>query len=573
MKRRLILCCAAFLLAWPLLHGAGDNGNTNTIPLDRGGRADADAARRKQQDLQNQGKRTGPPVQDKPAADRSTLRLPNAIINIEDLSRMDVDRGRGTGSLIPTVDRTNQLFDDQPGDFRDRDGTGGKNGDKDGTSGRPGDTRTLSQMEILYGSFHTLDAFVMTGMERKLFSYQVSFRRNRDEGFDKGGTQVANSAAGGDDLVLDLGWSRDRFESGVSLRFYERTAGLQGNTNYSQSRGTGLRIDWKGTYIFSSSGRFLFSVGASGLRHVLDNPVAQATLNAYGTEVSLGTDFNWVNRSFLKLRAGVLYQNSESSAQADSRLQDPLLSVEGGFGFGAFTLSGGIAIHAPGFDAVQPAPFAKLEFHAGRTLTLYAQGERKITWLDQEKNLVRTVFADYTPLDRPEDSLRLGGGGKLKAGPFVLTFSLFYVDYSRLLVPELAANNLYRLVVWNPGMIEIAAEAHLFLYRRLSLRLSFTQRLLDETIPHFAELLFAASCEWRIPKIETLLAVTGRFEGSRNDGALDPYFLLDVSLRQPVVRGLSAVLLIRNLLGADSRQREFYQEPGFSIHGGMSLRF
>ena len=445
-------------------------------------------------------------------------------------------------------------------------------GSVDDPSGKTA-ARTLSQMEITYGTFNSLGALVMTGMERKLFSYQVTFRRNRDEGFSRDGSSIANSSTGSDDLVLDIGWSRDRFESGVSLRFAEKTTALQANTNFSQSRNTGVLLNWKGSYIFSSSGNFQFHLGVSGDRFVLDNPVNQNTVSSLGFRAGTYLNFSWASRSFFKMALTMMYQNMDSDDSVDADLKDPVFSVSGGFGFGPFLLSAGAALHIPGFEDPLAAPFAKLSVNSGGKLSFYFLVKRDITWMDHDRMLMKMPYATYSPVEKPEDCWRLGGGGKLKLGAFVLSFSLFYLDYSRYYAPEVDANSLYILKEENPGMLELTAESRVFLYKTLSIRLGFVKRFLDETISYLPEMLLHTSLEWRIPEVKTLITIKGRLEGARNDDALDPYFLLDAGVRQPIIKGLSVVFIVRNLLNADYRQRVGYFEPGISLHGGVNLRF
>ena len=479
--RRFGAAKAAILFALVALTLSAAEKEPVKIPLDRGRSGDRTIRdRKRQQTLKDQKKRTGHKVKDRHARDRSTIKLPSAVINIEDLSHMEVKRGRSVGTLIPKVDRADFLKDGQPGDFRDR--KNGKQGSRKSGGGK-GDVRTLSQMEITYGTFNSLGALVMTGMEKKLFSYQVSFRRNRDEGFNRDGSRVANSSSGSDDLLLDIGWSRDRFESGVSLRFNEKTIALQGNTNYSQSRNTGVLLDWKGSYIFSSAGSFRFNLGFSGDRFVLDNPTDQQTVTSMGIRAGTYLDFAWAGRSFLKMSLTMFYQNMDCNDLDDARLQDPVFSIKGGFGFGRFTLSGGVALHVPGFDSVLPAPFARLAFNPGGKVSFYALIGRDIRWLDHDRMLMRLPYAAYSPLERPEDRWRIGGGGKLKLGAFVLSFSLFYLDYSRFFAPVEDSSGLFVLQEQNPGMMELSAEARVFLYKSLSLRFRFLQRFLEETVP------------------------------------------------------------------------------------------
>ena len=91
------------------------------IPLDRGSSGDSSSSKKKrEQALKDQKKRKSKKVGDARIRDRGTIKLPAAVINIEDRSHMEVKRGRGVGSLIPKVDRPDFLKDRQPGDFHDR---------------------------------------------------------------------------------------------------------------------------------------------------------------------------------------------------------------------------------------------------------------------------------------------------------------------------------------------------------------------------------------------------------------------------------------------------------------------
>jgi len=542
-----------------------------TIPLDRGGSRDSALRKKKrEQALKDQQKRKGTKVKEAHARERSTIKLPAAVIDIEDLSHMEIKRGRDVDSLIPRVDRKDFLKEGYPGDFQDP-ATGKKR--KKAAAGGKGSDRTLSQMEITYGTFNSLGALVMTGMERKLFSYQVSFRRNRDEGFSKDGSRVANSSTGSDNLLLDIGWSRDRFESSISLRFDEKRTALQANTNFSQSRNSGVLLDWKGSYIFSSAGSFRFNLGFSGDRFVLDNPVNQETVVSLGLRAGTFLDFNWADRSFLKIALIMMYQDMDADTSEDVQLRDPVFALEGGFGFGVVSFSAGLALHVPGLESALAAPFARLSVNSGGRLSFYFLIKRDVNWMDHNRMLMWMPYAAYAPAEEPEESWRSGGGGKLKLGPFVLTCHLFYLAYSRYYAPEENGSGLYALKEHSPGMFELSAEARVFLYKNLSLRFAYLQRMLGYTVPYFPEILFRAAAEWRFPGLKTLLTVRGRIEGSRNDGALDPYCLLDLGVRQPIIRGFFAVFMLRNLLNSDYRQRVGYAEPGISLHAGVNFRF
>jgi len=564
--RRLSVFFAACLFAVVL---SAAQKESQTIPLDRGGSDDrAQRKKKRDQTLREQRLRGGKRVKDTQARDRTSIKLPAAVINIEDLSHMEVTRGRGVGSLIPKVDRKDFLKDGQPSDYRDR-----RNGKKQGGDGGQNGMRTLSQMEITYGSFNALGALVMTGMERKLFSYQVSFHRSRDEGFSRSGNRVANSSSGSDDLLLDIGWSRDRFESGVTLRFNEKTTALQANTNFSQSKNTGVQLSWKGSYIFSAAGSYRFNIGINGDRFVLDNPTDQQTVSSLGFKIGNSLNFTWAGRSFLRIGLSLLYQSMDSDSSSDVQLKDPVLEVKGGFGVGVFALAAGAEVHLPGFATPLVAPFARLTFQANRVFSLYFLVKRDIKWEDHERMLMDRPYAAFTSLEDPENRLRIGGGGKLKLGAFVLNFGLFYLDYTRYFAPEENSAGLFVLTPLSPGMLKLSAEARVFLYRSLSLHFGYTQLFLEKMVPYLPELLFTATMEWRVPGLKTVVTARGRFEGSRNDGALDPYLMLDLGVRQPVVRGLSAVFMVRNLLNSDMQRRFHYAEPGISLHAGVNLRF
>lgn len=552
-----LLLCAVLLLPVAVPAAVA---NTNTIKLSRDKQGSGE-----KRDIKQKQQQADKDQQDRKGGD---LKLPPAVINIEDQSSMLLVRRRNTRTLLPALEQ---------GQAGNATANGRTVWDYDPSAGKKA-KQTISSIELLYGTYDALAASVSTGKEFKDFFYQVSYLRQRDEGFNKDSDRVSNSLKGTDDLHLDFGWNKDSFEASSTVRFYGRMTGLQTNTVYSQSRKNGLSLDLKSSLIFSSVANMLFSFHGSRGQIVLDNPTNQFALDDYATSAAVLFGFNWPRRRFLNVGMQVRYEKFVSDDAADSVQQDYTLFARGGFSLGdVVSISLGSGMKLVDFSDLQMTPQLKVTVKPGKVFHLIFEGNRRVSYLDFQRGILNSPYATYQPAEKTEIVLNAAGGIRFRpVESMVFLAKLRYSSYDNYYYPVMDGNGLYSWQMKNDlNLVQLEVAFRYYIHKYLNLRMELLQTFPEDDVDYLAETVFRSTIEFTVPSIRTRVGLSADFTGKRSGGGtqLDPALLLNLRLEQGLSDSFALQLQLDNLLNSDYRLRTAYLEPGITLRAGLSIRF
>lgn len=533
---------------------------TNTIKLTRdkqGNGETRDIKQKQQQATKDQQSRTA-----------GDLKLPPAVINIEDQSSMLLIRSRTQQQLLPDLDQ---------GSNRTAAAGSLTLWDYDTASGRKA-KQTISSIELLYGTYDALTASVSTGKEYQDFFYQVSYLRQRDEGFNKDGDRVSNSLRGTDDLHLDFGWTKDSFEASSTVRFFGRMTGLQTNAFYSQSRKNGLSFNLKSSLIFSTVANMNFVFSGSRGQIVLDNPTNRFALDDYATSAKVSFSFNWPKRRYLQVGMQVRYEKFASDQAVDSVQQDFQLFAKGGFSLGnSVSIALGSGMKLVDFSELQMTPSLTVTLKPWKAFHLLLEAERSVEYLDFQRGILDAPYALYQPLETPEKQLRFGGGVRFRPSEsMVFSAKCRYHIYDSYYIPAAAGSGLYSWqLLGRLEMLQLEFAFRYYVHRYLNLRVEYLHSLPEQQTAYLAESRLRSTVELTVPSILARIGLTAEYIGARDgdSGALDGYLLLNLRLEQGLSDSFALLVQLDNLLDSDYRLRSRYLEPGITLRAGLSIRF
>ncbi|HOG63930.1 MAG TPA: hypothetical protein PLD82_00660 [Spirochaetota bacterium] len=511
------------------------------------------------------------------------IRLPPTIINIEDLSEMRLERDGNLRLLLPEIERARLRLDepgrnpafDHNGKKRKNTTSPGGDGDLDG-SGRDGSgTRhVLSTFELTYGFYDTLEALVSTGLEARDMAWQVTYRRKRDEGFDKDGKRLANSLRGSDSLVFDFSWNRDAFDLSAGVVFSGGMLGLQGNTNFSQLRTIGLDARLQAGYIISTVTRMKLDFLLGHGTHVLDHPSARQEVENYSADAALEITMQWPRRLSLKTDIGLVLDESTDSGTGAHENSVTAFSGGSRFGFsigpvsmtvGGRLLAGESAWFSPGLDA---------NWRLSPEFAFFGDIGREVFFLRFRQSVLQEPFVSAVLPSLPVDRFRMAGGTRWQpSSSLSLVGTIVHASYSRY--PGLVENadGLYEYSFSDPDVTTVSAEIRFTPGSWLDLKAGWQQRLTSEEVPWLPDWEITTSMDVLIPDSDTSLRAVLKIEGDRNLPGLGAYTLLDLRLQQAIGSTSSIIVDVRNLLGTKWRLRPLYWQPGLTLHAGFSARF
>jgi len=509
-------------------------------------------------------------LKDKPKGDASRLKLPDTIINIEDKSEMLLKRNQDWRSLIPDIDRKRKGLDNP---------LGGPISRKDLLQRKAG-KQTISSFEFTYGSFDSLFTYVSTGKEDKNLFSQIAYMRKRNNGFSKNGVSIANSLAGLDNLHIDLGGNYDEFEFSLNGNFIEKQDGLQGNTNFFQSRKRSLGIVLKTSYIFSSTANMKFELRGETGHLSLDTITSPQGLDTLGMTTRLDFGFSWARRRFLAIGLKMQYEKYDATFDSSSETRDLSVYTRGGLSLGPFYLHLGAEMHLTDLREFQFLPAAKLTLKLIKNLDIYFEFKRDLLYPDFKSAILKMPYATYIPFKDPSLEESMNGGIRYRVlGNLLLLASIKLSTFDGYYTVAPQLNGLFALSRVNDS-VTITSVNLGFKYtlsETVQINLRHIQKITKTSeLPYEPDMLFRMGIKFSIRNWGTILKLSGEFAGQRKDAAsadLDNYFLVVLRLQQTFVKNVEGVLQVVNLLNQDYYLRDGYKEPGITVHGGMSIKF
>lgn len=502
---------------------------------------------------------------------RSALKLPPAVINIEDRSEIRLSRNSTHSNLVPEVDRKPQERETRtPVSLADMERIYLQ------ARRRRRRLRSVSRFQLTYGSFDALSALVATERETAHEHYRLSYRRSRREGFERQGSTLDNSQRGLDDLRLGFTWNKSGFEAGALVSFYEEQEGLQANTNYSHAKKNVLALELRANTILSPVADLKFHFrGGKGL-FVLDNPANQDSLENWSAIARLNLGFHWELRRHLNLELAARYEDFQAPFAGGSTIRDLMAGISGGMALGpAFYGAVGARFHLVNASRLEVAPRVHVTMRGSSLFTLFLEAERSLRYLDFEQGILRQPFATYTPNTEPALGWKSGGGVRFRfSEQLLLSATLHYEDYSALYVVSAAAGGLFAFQREAHSLLRSTLALKYHLHKQFVLDLEYRILAPDSgEIPYLANQHFSGRLEFSLAGTGTRVALEGNHLSARNNGALPAFFRLDLRLRQTFSPNIHGVLGLDNLLDQTIQTRDSYYQPGITLHGGVEVRF
>lgn len=511
------------------------------------------------------------------------IRLPPTIINIEDLSEMRLDRDMTLRLLLPDIERARLRLDEPGRDPANGQGHGSSKRDRtakidggiDGSDRDGSGTRhVLSTFELTYGFYDTLEALVSTGLESRNMAWQVSYRRARDEGFDKDGKRLANSLRGRDSLVFDFAWNKNAFDLSAGVDFSGNMIGLQGNTNYSQLRTIGLDARLQAGYIVSTVTRMKFDFFLGHGTHVLDHPSTRKEIENYSADAIFKIDMQWSRRMNLQTDVGLVFDESTDSQTGVHENSTTAFSGGSRFGFSlgpvSITLGGRILAGVKTWFA----PSADANWRLSPEFSFFGDIGREVFFLRFRQSVLGEQFVSPVLPVLPVDRFRVAWGTRWQpSSNLSLVGTVVHAAYLRY--PGLVENadGLYEYSFSNPDVMTVSAEIRWMPGPWLDLKTGWQHRLTSSDVPWLPDWDVSSSINFLIPDSETSMGVVVKIEGDRNLPGLGAYTLVDLRLQQALSTTSSIIVDVRNLLGTSWRERPLYWQPGLTLHAGFSARF
>lgn len=422
-----------------------------------------------------------------------------------------------------------------------------------------------------YGMYDNLTSSLIFGNQLGSFTYMVSYDSVRLDDFYVVRNKILNSAENLTDLVLNTGYSAEKFTTAWVLKYFQKDLGLQGNTNFFNSGRRIVSASSINTWTLSGSKRIRLDLDYAWIRYSVNDQFSEISDSMQSIKGQLKYLSLWsdINDYFIYLEGEYRGLDGPAAIRELGRLKGGIHDTFQLFNSVSFLLKAEGLLTSNRFYFL---PGLSLSFVMSEKLVLKIAGG-----IDEDENSLsgRLNSDDYLlPVDRPlRSSLRAFGsvGFKSVLGKMPLSGEVRYSssrDFSFL------AEGQYDLLMVNYlNTDHLEADLRMKFIKRKSLLFyfSYLYQLYERRVTYEPLNTFRLRCEFMRKDFFAGLTVDYVTDIHSGNRYLRDVVILDLSVEQKLFTTIDLVFHLKNCLNRDNRYYENFIEPGFLANAGLKI--